>query len=658
MPRSLILGNGNLLVCIDKYAQIRDFYFPFVGQENHVEGHRHLIGVWAENQFSWTHSNDWIINIKYKKDAMIGETTATNNKLRIEITIENCVHYEKDIYMKRIIVKNLDQKRREIRLFLNPHFNIFTVDIGNTVYFEPVKNVIIFYKGMRYFLINGLHEGRGFDDYATGIADFMNLEGTYVDAEDGILSKNPIEHGSVDATVAFHLFINGNSEKEVEYWITAGKKYKEVCALNEFVLMNGVKKLINETENYWRRWVNRKSIDLSCIEDIKARNKIIDLFKISLLIIRAQTDNRGAIMAANDSDVLQVWKDTYSYMWPRDGAIVAMALDKAGYPELSRNFFNFCENVLTKEGFLLHKYRPDRSLGSSWHPWVRDGKLQFPIQEDETALVLYSLWHHYRLYKDKEFIKKMYKRLVKKSADFMVKYRDQKTKLPKESYDLWEEKLVVSTFTSCAVCAGLFAASEMAKLLGKKEAKKYYKAYNEIRQAIEKYLFDDERNAFVSSVFVEGDKLRKDIRVDASTLCGLFRFNIFDADDKRIKNTAELIKQRLTCKTNIGGMARYENDKYHRITDDVNVPGNPWFISTLWLAQYYIAIAKDKEDMTPAFEILKWVTDHAIPSGVLAEQINPYTGEPVSVSPLTWSHAEFVLAVLDYVEKIRRMKID
>ena len=49
------------------------------------------------------------------------------------------------------------------------------------------------------------------------------------------------------------------------------------------------------------------------------------------------------------------------------------------------------------------------------------------------------------------------------------------------------------------------------------------------------------------------------------------------------------------------------------------------------------------------------VRDHALPSGVLAEQVNPYTNEPLSVSPLTWSHAAFVTAVLEYLEARRRL---
>jgi GH15 family glucan-1,4-alpha-glucosidase len=38
---------------------------------------------------------------------------------------------------------------------------------------------------------------------------------------------------------------------------------------------------------------------------------------------------------------------------------------------------------------------------------------------------------------------------------------------------------------------------------------------------------------------------------------------------------------------------------------------------------------------------------HALPSGVLSEQINPSTGAPLSVTPLVWSHAELINTLLD-----------
>ncbi len=87
-------------------------------------------------------------------------------------------------------------------------------------------------------------------------------------------------------------------------------------------------------------------------------------------------------------------------------------------------------------------------------------------------------------------------------------------------------------------------------------------------------------------------------------------------------------------------MARYENDSYYRVSSEV--PGNPWFICTLWLADFLAETAQNEAEIKEALDIMNWVADHALPSGVLAEQVEPLSGNPLSVSPLTWSHATFV----------------
>ena len=84
-------------------------------------------------------------------------------------------------------------------------------------------------------------------------------------------------------------------------------------------------------------------------------------------------------------------------------------------------FYQFCGSVLTREGYFLHKYNPDLSWGSSWEPWVDEhGKRQLPIQEDETALVLYSLWQHYNHFHDVEFVAPHYHTLVTPAARFLA----------------------------------------------------------------------------------------------------------------------------------------------------------------------------------------------------------------------------------------------
>lgn len=108
----------------------------------------------------------------------------------------------------------------------------------------------------------------------------------------------------------------------------------------------------------------------------------------------------------------------------------------------------------------------------------------------------------------------------------------------------------------------------------------------------------------------------------------------------------------------MGGVARYTNDFYHRVSNDIErVPGNPWFICTMWLAEYEIMRARNLTELNNALPILEWVVDRALPSGVLAEQVDPYTNEPLSVSPLTWSHAAFVTTLIKYMKKRERILI-
>ena len=117
----------------------------------------------------------------------------------------------------------------------------------------------------------------------------------------------------------------------------------------------------------------------------------------------------------------------------------------------------------------------------------------------------------------------------------------------------------------------------------------------------------------------------------------------------------QLTKEKLTVRTPVGGIARYEGDQYFRTVPDV--PGNPWFITTLWYTQYAIALAQNDHDLDLVRADLNWVERNALRSGVLSEQLNPYTREQVSAAPLTWSHAEYIRTVIMYMKKLKELGI-
>ena len=656
MPRDLPVGNGNLLINFDTNYNIRDIYYPYVGKENHSEGCVSRSGVWVDGRFTCIDDPCWRKNMVYEAETLVTEVTATNDALGLTLTFHDVVDFHRDIFLRQVDITNHEDRPRDVRLFFHYDFRILGNEVGDTIYYHPELKGLVAYKENRYFLASGKAGGEaGINQWTTGSKELTRKGAIWRDAEDGRLERVPLAHGFTEGIIGLHTpAVPANGNATVYHWLAASNRFHGIEELNDLVTERGPESFIVRTRDYWRAWVNKESVDF-----IDLPEPIISLYKRSLLIMRTQIDNRGAIIAATDSDITSFLRDTYSYVWGRDGAFVATALDLAGYGEVSRNFFQFCANTITSEGYLLHKYTADGALACHWMPWAdEEGNLQLPIQEDETALVVYSLWAHYCKYRDVEFIRSLYRNLIKNAADFMVKFREPHTNLPAPSYDLWEERRGIHSFTVAAVWAALQAAANFTETFGEVAlTKQYRQAAAEIKDAAIVHLFDKEQGRFLRSIEIKSDGSIQRDRVIDSSISSLFLFGMFEPTDPLIESTMTAIEDRLWCKTEVGGLARYENDSSRQVTQDlINVPGNPWFVCTLWLAQYFIAKAQSLADLKPTLNILHWACRCALPSGVLAEQVNPYNRNPLSVSPLTWSHAALVIAVRDYLNKRRQLQ--
>src|SRR4029077_1338802 len=280
------------------------------------------------------------------------------------------------------------------------------------------------------------------------------------------------------------------------------------------------------------------------------------------------------------------------------------------------------------------------------------------VQEDETGLVLWALWQHYRIHRNLDFVVDLYTSLVLPAADWMVSYIDERNGLPLPSWDLWEERWGVHAFTVGAVWGGLDAARNFADLFGDHAAyARYRDAAERMREGSDTHLYSAELGRFPRRITIEDDE---SITVDTvldSAIGGLWRFGMYPPDDKRIVDTMDTIAEQLLNKADAGGIARYSADYYFRVeTDTQRVPGNPWFMCTLWLWQWHIATAEQTADRQPARRFIDWTVAHQMPGGLLSEQLNPHTGEPLSVSPLTWSHAEFITTVDEYSRKVEVLR--
>ena len=135
------------------------------------------------------------------------------------------------------------------------------------------------------------------------------------------------------------------------------------------------------------------------------------------------------------------------------------------------------------------------------------------------------------------------------------------------------------------------------------------------------------------------------------SLLGLTTLGVLSTRDPRNSDTIDAIRRYLWLDAPRGGCARYEDDRYQRRSDlGHDLPGNPWFISTLWLAECVIERARDVSELHEAEPYFAWCAQHALPSGVLAEQVDARDGSPLSVVPLTWSHSSLVWTALRYAE--------
>ncbi|MGQ9688885.1 MAG: glycoside hydrolase family 15 protein, partial [Desulfobaccales bacterium] len=645
MPRDIPLGNGRLLVCFDQNYALRDLYFPHVGQENHVGGKFCRLGVWLAGEFAWINEH-WHRELTYQPETMVTRISLVHPGLGLRLSCQDAVDFHEDIYLREITVENLADAPRQVRLFFNLDLSIGGNEVGDTAGYDPKTGALIHYKGARWFLLGGLvGEAYGLSQFAVGQKGVDGKKGTFMDAEDGVLSGNPIAQGSVDSVIALHLEVGRHSRQTAWFWLAAGQNWQEVQRLDALVKYKHPASLIKRTEDYWRLWLRKESPPLELLPA-----PVAELYRRSLIILRTQIDAAGGILAANDSDIIHFNRDTYSYIWPRDAALVAHALDLAGHPSASRNFFRFISRLLQPEGCLLHKFNPDGTLASSWHPWYYGGETQSPIQEDSTALVVWALWHHFVLYRDLDFIKPLYRPLVKKAAEFMCRFRDEETGLPAPCYDLWEERRGIMSFTVGAVFGGLTAAALFSKVFGEEAlSARYQQIAAEIRDAASRHLWRPRLNRFCRLLSRDRDgRLVYDDTLDAS-LWGLFAFGLYAPDDPRVVATMAAVRDKLWVNTPVGGLARYEGDPYHRVSPQT--PGNPWFICTLWLADHLVELGGE-EDLRQAENLLFWVASHALPSGVLPEQLNPLSGEPLSVSPLTWSHGAYIAAVHRYLDRL------
>src|SRR2546421_11964107 len=208
MPRDIPVGNGRLLVTFDHQYQIRDVYFPHVGQENHAGAGPCRFGVFTDvpgrhrSRLYWTGDEGWTIRQRYLRDTLTTSVSLDHRELRLAMYCNDVVDFHRPILVRKIKVKNMAAHERTVKLMHHQDFNMLGTKVGDTAYYDPELKSIVHYRAKRYLMVtfygrardgaapagegNGpLHQG--LDEYATGTSGFHGAEGTWRYAEDGHL---------------------------------------------------------------------------------------------------------------------------------------------------------------------------------------------------------------------------------------------------------------------------------------------------------------------------------------------------------------------------------------------------------------------------------------------------------------------------------------
>jgi GH15 family glucan-1,4-alpha-glucosidase len=215
---------------------------------------------------------------------------------------------------------------------------------------------------------------------------------------------------------------------------------------------------------------------------------------------------------------------------------------------------------------------------------------------------------------------------VAKAADGLCNVW-QKTHFNILTQDLWEESYtfpdIETTHTySLAACAhGLELASRMIPSI------RWLSVAKEMRQKI--------ASSF-HGYFYRCDGKLHDKRVDASLLGLVWPFRIYAADNSRMKATVAQIEKKLLRPE---GVYRYEMDSYggyRRQGIDTYRGAGAWPVNSFWLSIYY-SLAGKKSRARKLFGSML-AHDKYFPEQFFDNKVQ------VSVKPLAWSHAMFVLA--------------
>ncbi|MFO7295633.1 MAG: glycoside hydrolase family 15 protein [Clostridia bacterium] len=609
---SAVIGNRRMLASMTSNGQIHRLWWPRLDVYQQVEEWNFAISIEGYTNLLWLHDEtEWDFTQSYLEDSPVVLTNAIHKVLPLGWELKDFVLIDRDVLVRRWRIKNLSGQTVSLKLWQYSDFAI-----NDRVRYNTTK-YLKYIDGLLHYQAD------------TVIALFSNRRATAfqcgADAKEHVkacsLNCKNQDISSCGALMWDLGDVGAYGYVDVDIYLVAGNSIDGILETAKALKSEDISLIENDIYEHWKKIYENGCLRVN-------DEKINTLCKRSVMVFHLLSHaDLGGILAAPEVDEDFLYCGGYGFCWGRDAVYVANAMDVAGYHHIARKFYSWAASAQCSDGSWAQRYYLDGSVAPNWG-----------LQIDETGSILWGIWEHYEVTHNLEFLHEMWPS-IKKGADFLISYRDSDTGLPSDCYDIWEERIGQHTYSAANVYAGLISAAKAAKEMGfHEDAERWNKIAQDIKRAIEKLCWEPGANHFIRSLKMDNGMLIKDFTIDASLLGLVYPFGVFEARDERMVSTVKLIEARLWS-PKIGGIKRYENDAYRG--------GNPWILTTLWLAYYYALIDEDDK----AKKLFDWAVEHATSMGLFPEQIHRNTGQPAWVVPLTWSHAMFVMVLKKLMDK-------
>lgn len=444
---------------------------------------------------------------------------------------------------------------------------------------------------------------------------------------------------SKDSAISYEIgVLKPNETKEIEIIICVEENKTGINELEKNIDRLTKIDLKTEEENvkkYWRKYLKEHDGLLLDLAETPKNRRINEIYERTILLFPLLMNKEtGGISSAVEVDEDLNNCGRYNYCWTRNAIFMTNAMDILKMGKDTDKFYKvFCKNTQSRNGMWEQRFFTDGRLAPCWG-----------YEIDETASVIYGVYNHYLYMKDKKILKdnlKMCEKALKYLEKYIADVIDNTGKFH-VSYDLWEMHEGIHLYSIASIFAAFDAMMKIYEELKDEFAKNRVKQEDinkkkdelrkelvKIREYVLKNFYDEAKKSFVRNL--------DDRKIDVSILGAVVPFNLFTPKEKKILNTVERIN--MTLRTYTGAYRRFEGDHY--------MNGNPWVVTTLWMANYYA----ETGEKTKAKECFDLVTKTCAQHGFLAEQINNEKMGPAWVIGLGWSHAMYIIVLKKLIEK-------